>query len=95
MRTEFLRVLAACLRLLTDAKPDFAKNSLPARRMAVFCARDMCFSVAASSENEHGSMNLASKTAPPRRGKSVGTAKMRSEISRIGFYTNSFLCGNW
>jgi hypothetical protein len=26
----------------------------------------MCFSAAASSENDHGSMNLASKTAPVR-----------------------------
>jgi hypothetical protein len=27
-------------------------------------AREICFSAAASSENDHGSMNLASKTPP-------------------------------
>jgi hypothetical protein len=46
----------------------------------------MCFSAAASSENDHGSINLASKIAPPfRQGlpPSTGAPDVAADAGRI------------
>src|SRR5580692_1485264 len=45
--------------VITDSTADFAATT-----HMLCCSCGMCFSAAASSENDHGSMNLDSKTAP-------------------------------